>query len=96
MGAQTAQVQSPQSSQPAGKGAGESASSERKTISLSGLSGQPGLGKPNTNGNTDLAPVNPTFVAQTGSEANTNPYTNTVGQISNQSTQTPAGKGKGA
>jgi hypothetical protein len=96
MGAQTAQVQSPQSSQPAGKGAGESASSETKTISLSGLSGQPGLGQPNTNGNTGLAPVNPTYVASTGSEANTNPYTNTVGQITNQSTQTPAGKGKGA
>lgn len=96
MGAQSAQVQSSQTSQPAGKGAGESPSSEAKTISLSGLSGQPGLGQPNTNGNAGLAPVNPTFVATTGSEANTNPYTNTVGQISNQSTKTPAGKGKGA
>jgi hypothetical protein len=58
MGAQSAQVQSTQSSQPAGKGAGDSPSSERKTLSLSGLSGQPGLGQPNTNGNTGLAPVN--------------------------------------
>lgn len=96
MGAQSAQVQSPQSSQPAGKGAGESPSSETKTISLSGLSGQPGLGQPNTNGNAGLAPVNPTFVAPTGGEANSNPYSNTVGQISNQSMKTPAGKGKGA
>jgi len=96
MGAQTAQVQSTQSSQPAGKNAGESPSSETKTISLSGLSGQPGLGKPNINGNSGLAAVNPTFVAPTGAEANSNPYNNTVGQITNQSIKTPAGKGKGA
>ena len=96
MGAQSAQVQSTQSSQPAGKGAGESASSEKKTMSLSGLSGQPGLGQPNTNGNTGLAPVNPTFVAPHGGVTDQNPYANTVGQISNQSMKTPAGKGKGA
>ncbi len=96
MGAQTAQVQSTQSSQPAGKGAGESASSEKKTISLSGLSGQPGLGQPNTNGNTGLAPINPTFVAPSDGVTNANPYSNTVGQISNQSMKPPAGKGKGA
>jgi hypothetical protein len=96
MGAQSAQVQSTQSSQPAGKGAGESPSSETKTISLSGLSGQPGLGQPNTNGNTGLAPVNPTFVAPQGGVTDQNPYANTVGKISNQSMQTPAGKGKGA
>lgn len=96
MGAQSAQVQSSQTSQPAGKGAGESPSSEKKTISLAGLSGQPGLGQPNTNGNTGLAPVNPTFVSPTDGATNTNPYANTVGQISNQSMKTPAGKGKGA
>ena len=59
MGAPTAQVQSSQTSQPAGKGAGDSASSETKSVSLSGLSGQPALGQPNTNGNTGLAPINP-------------------------------------
>jgi hypothetical protein len=96
MGAQSAQVQSPQSSQPAGKGAGDSPSSEKKTISLEGLSGQPSMGQPNTNGNTGLAPVNSGFVAPTDGATNANPYPNTVGQISNQSTQTPAGKGKGA
>jgi hypothetical protein len=96
MGAQTAQVQSPQTSQPAGKGAGDSASSEKTTMSLGGLSGQPSMGQPNTNGNTNLAPVNPTFVAPTDGATNANPYANTVGQISNQSTQAPAGKGKGA
>lgn len=117
MGAQSAQVQSPQSSQPAGKGAGESASSEKKTISLSGMSGQPGLGQPNTNGNTDLAPINPSlsqdspsgkggqygqpqtsssFVSGQDGVTPANPYPNTVGQWDNQSTKTPAGKGKGA
>jgi hypothetical protein len=117
MGAPTAQVQSSQTSQPAGKGAGDSPSSETKSISLSGLSGQPAIGQPNTNGNTGLAPVNPTygdgspsgkggqagqpqtatsFVAQQDGATNANPYPNTVGQISNQSMKTPAGKGKGA
>lgn len=61
MGAPTAQVQSSQTSQPAGKGAGDSPSSERKTLSLSGLSGQPALGQPNLNGNTELNPVNPSL-----------------------------------
>lgn len=96
MGAQTAQVQSPQTSQPAGKGAGDSASSEKTTMSLGGISGQPTIGQPNTNGNTNLAPINPTFVATSDGVTNANPYPNTVGQISNQSTQAPAGKGKGA
>lgn len=117
MGAPTAQVQSSQTSQPAGKGAGDSPSSERKTISLSGMSGQPAIGQPNTNGNTGLAPINPglgsgnpsgksgqaagpqtpnNFVAGQDGVTPANPYPNTVGQISNQSTQTPAGKGKGA
>ena len=59
MGAPTAQVQSTQTSQPAGKNAGESASSEKSTVSLGGISGQPAIGQPNTNGNTGLAPINP-------------------------------------
>ena len=117
MGAPTAQVQSSQTSQPAGKGAGDSASSETKSVSLSGLSGQPALGQPNTNGNTGLAPINPglsdgspsgkggqagqpqtpnNFVAGQDGVTPSNPYPNTVGQISNQSMHTPAGKGKGA
>ena len=117
MGAPTAQVQSSQTSQPAGKGAGDSPSSEKTTVSLGGMSGQPGLGQPNTNGNTGLAPVNPglgnpspsgkggqagqpqtasSFVSGQDGATSTNPYPNTVGQWDNQSTKSPAGKGKGA
>lgn len=96
MGAQSAQVQSSQTSQPASKGAGQSASSEKTTMSLGGLSGQPSLGQPNTNGNTGLAPVNSGFIAPNDGATQSNPYPNTVGQWDNQSTQTPAGKGKGA
>lgn len=96
MGAPIAQVQSAQTSQPAGKGAGQSPSSEKTTMSLGGLSGQPAVGQPNTNGNTGLNPVNSGFVAPNDGATQFNPYPNTVGQWDNQSTKTPAGKGKGA
>jgi hypothetical protein len=96
MGAPTAQVQSSQTSQPASKGAGQSPSSDKTTVSLGGLSGQPSIGQPNTNGNTGMAPVNSGFVAPIDGATSTNPYPNTVGQWDNQSTKTPAGKGKGA
>ena len=62
MGAPSAQVQSSQTSRPASKGAGQSASSEPgsgKGGQISSMSGQPTMGQPNTNGNTDLAPINP-------------------------------------
>jgi hypothetical protein len=102
MGAPTAQVQSSQTSQPAGKNAGQSPSSEKTTMSMGGLSGQPGIGQPNTNGNTSLDPITPqlatksSYIAPFDGETRSNPYPNTVGQWDNQSTQTPAGKGKGA
>ena len=96
MGAPTAQVQQPQTSQPAGKGAGMSPSTDRTTMTLGGLSGQPGMGAPNTNSNTNLPPVNPTFVSQTDGNTSGNPYPNTITGMNNSSTQTPAGKGKGA
>lgn len=96
MGAPSAQVQSSQTSQPAGKGAGQSPSSETTTMSLGGLSGQPSIGQPNTNGNTGLSPVNSGFVAPNDGATPSNPYPNTIGQWDNQSTKTPAGKGKGA
>lgn len=102
MGAPTAQVQSSQTSQPASKGAGQSPSSEKSTVTFPGMSGQPQMGQPNTNGNTGLDPINPqlatkpNYVAPFDGETRSNPYPNTVGQWDNQSTQTPAGKGKGA
>lgn len=107
MGAPTAQVQSPQSSQPASKGAGQSASSEPRTGKggqMSSMSGQPTMGQPNSNGNTGLAPINPglgqnspnAFVFQQDGETPSNPYPNTLGQWDNQSTKNPAGLGKGA
>ena len=96
MGAPTAQVQSSQTSQPASKGAGQSPSSDKTTVSLGGLSGQPAMGQPNTNGNSGLDPVNPSFVAPIDGVTQANPYPKTTGQWDNQSTNTPAGKGKGA
>lgn len=82
MGAPSAQVQSSQSSSPAGKGAGTSPSTPPPLINpipnntadskmITSTSNQPSLGQPN-------------------------PYQNTVGQGTNQSTPTPIGKGKGA
>ena len=62
MGAASAGVQSPQSSMPAGKGAGASPSTpagSTNSATYSATSGQPTLGAPNTNSNTgmDLAPA---------------------------------------
>jgi hypothetical protein len=65
MGAASAGVQSPQSSMPAGKGAGASPSTpagsanSTNSSTFSPTSGQPTLGAPNTNSNTgmDLAPA---------------------------------------
>ena len=62
MGAPTAETQSPQSSSPAGKGAGSSPSTPAGSVNsttISATSGQPTLGAPNTNSNTgmDLAPA---------------------------------------
>lgn len=96
MGAPTAQVQSSQTSQPAGKNAGQSPSSDTTTVSLGGLSGQPGIGQPNTNGNVSVAPVNPAFVSPNDGVTQANPYPKTVGTWNNQSNQSPSGKGKGA
>lgn len=96
MGAPTAQVQQPQTSQPAGKGAGMSPSTDRTTMTMGGLSGQPGMGQANTNPNVPMRPANPTFVAPIDGVTEQNPYPNTIGMASNQATQTPAGKGKGA
>lgn len=80
MGAPTAQVQPSQSSAPASKGAGQSASSEApagKGGRLASMSGQPTMGQPNTNGNTNLAPIDPNL------GASQNPlYANTTGGIS--------------
>lgn len=82
MGAPISQVQSSQSSAPAGKGAGTSPSTPPPLINpipnntadsktLTAMSNQPSLGQPN-------------------------PYQNTVGQDTNQTMPTPIGKGKGA
>ena len=65
MGAASAGVQSPQSSMPAGKGAGASPSTpagsanSTNSSTFSPTSGQPTLGAPNTNSNTgmDVAPA---------------------------------------
>lgn len=53
MGAASAGVQSPQSSMPAGKGAGASPSTPAGST-ISATSGQPTMGAPNTNSNTGL------------------------------------------
>jgi hypothetical protein len=97
MGAPSAQVQSSQTSDPASKGAGQSASSEPgsgKGGQISTMSGQPTMGQPNTNGNTALAPINPNFVASNNGATNSNPYPNTIGGGSNSAGQ-PMGKGGG-
>lgn len=104
MGAPSAQVQSPQSSQPASKNAGQSASSEPGTGKggqMSSMSGQPQMGEPNTNGNTELAPVNANFVAPINGPTNSNPYPKTVGidqQTDNpmDTKSRPMGKGSSA
>lgn len=88
MGAPFAQVQSSQTSKPVGKGGDAS-------MSLGGLSGQPAMGQPNTNGNTGLRPINPTFVAPQDGQTQSNPYPNTIGMANNPTTQTPGGKGFG-
>lgn len=98
MGAPSAQVQSPQSSQPASKGAGQSASSEPgsgKGGSMSAMSGQPRMGQPNTNGNTALAPVNANFVAPSNGATDSNPYPNTIGGFTGNQDGQPVGKGGG-
>ena len=57
MGAASAGVQSPQSSMPAGKGAGASPSTpagSTNSATYSATSGQPTMGAPNTNSNTGM------------------------------------------
>jgi len=99
MGAPSAQVQSPQSSTPASKGAGVSPSTPSGSgkASMAATSGQPTMGQPNTNGNTSMNPVNAGFVApEDGATSGLpNPYPNTTSQWDNQSTKSPAGLGKG-
>ena len=101
MGAPSAQVQSPQSSTPASKGAGISPSTPapagKGTSSMSAISGQPTIGQPNTNGNTGMNPVNTGYVAPIDGSTSglPNPYPNTTSQWDNQSTKSPAGLGKG-
>jgi len=112
MGAPSAQVQSNQSSAPAGKGAGRSPSSEpigKGGASMSSISGQPTIGQPNTNSNTGLDVANPIMVEpQVVKPTTSDSYSNTVGQtdmtaINNgqpTANQIPnkmgGGKGKGA
>lgn len=99
MGAPSAQVQSPQSSQPASKGAGQSASSEPgsgKGGSMSAMSGQPKLGQPNTNGNTALAPVNANLRAPSNGATDSNPYPNTIGGFTGGQDGQPLAKGGGS
>lgn len=83
MGAPSAQVQSPQSSTPASKGAGVSPSTPSGSgkASMAATSGQPTMGQPNTYGNTGMIPVNPNFVRKIDGITNGNPYPNTVGPI---------------
>lgn len=62
MGVASAGVQSPQSSMPAGKGAGSSPSTPAGSVNsttMSATSGQPTMGAPNTNSNTgmDIVPA---------------------------------------
>ena len=90
MGAPTAQVQPSQSSAPASKGAGQSASSEApagKGGQLTSMSGQPTMGQPNTNGNTGLAPIDPNLVAPENAL-----YPNTTGAISRNSINNTSGQ----
>lgn len=108
MGAPSAQIQSSQSSAPAGKGAGASPSSQpmgKGGASMSATSGQPTMGQPNTNSNTGMAMANPTMVAPNDGSTNGNPYPNTVGHTNSKSFDVPmpinsknlgGGKGKGA
>ena len=108
MGAPSSQVQSSQSSAPAGKGAGASPSSHpmgKGGASMSATSGQPTMGQPNTNSNTGMDMVNPTMIAQNDGQTTGNPYSNTVGQTNSESFNVPmpinsknlgGGKGKGA
>ena len=95
MGAPSAQVQPSQSSAPASKGAGQSASSEApagKGGQLTSMSGQPTMGQPNTNGNTNLAPVNPSL-----NSVNDVKYANTVEPTGDGRNAMPnAGFGKGS
>jgi len=98
MGAPSAQVQSNQSSAPAGKNAGVSPSTPSgsgKGASMAATSGQPQMGQPNTNGNAGLAPVNTNFVSPVDGSTNGNPYPNTIGDMGNQAGQ-PMGKGGGS
>ena len=83
MGAPSPQVQSPQSSAPASKGAGVSPSTPAGSgkASMSAISGQPTMGQPNVNGNSGLAPVNANFVAPNDGVTNSNPYPNTIGNM---------------
>jgi len=64
MGAPSAEVQSSQSSRSASKGDGQSASSDPGTGKggqMSSMSGQPQMGQPNSNGNTDWDPIDPGY-----------------------------------
>lgn len=82
MGAPTAQVQSSQTSQPAGKNVSSSPSpGTGKGGQMSMSSGQPQMGQPNTNGNSPLRPVNANFVSPTDGVTNGNPYPNTIGSL---------------
>ena len=98
MGAPSAQVQSSQSSSPAGKGASASPGNQpmgKGGASMSATSGQPTIGQPNTNSNTGMDMANPTMVAQNDGQTSGNPYPNTVGQMDNQNIPNNVGGGKG-
>lgn len=101
MGAPSAQVQSPQSSQPASKGAGVSPSTPSgsgKGGQMSSMSGQPQMGQPNTNGNVAIRPVNTNFVAPNDGVTDANPYPNTIGNVGSVAggpNGRPSGKGGG-
>jgi uncharacterized protein (DUF1800 family) len=82
MGAPTAEVQSTQSSNASGKGAGSSPSTPAGSTTMSATSGQPTMGAPNPYGN----PADPTSFTNTDASGNrVNPmqvpsqYMNTVG-----------------
>lgn len=90
MGAPSAQVQQGQTSGPVGKGAGMSPSTDRTTMTMGGLSGQPGMGAPNSQatnfainalGGDDFRPVNRNFVAPLDGATNQNPFPNTIGSV---------------
>ena len=89
MGAPSAQVQSSQSSEPASKGAGTSASTPSGSGkgSMSATSGQPMMGNPNFAGNAGINPVTPGY-DPTNSDSfggkpngNNDPYSNTTGSM---------------